>query len=109
MSGAQITCQHIRDLDDEALQHTRCPEVLIIIFVQSAVTPPDGKSGEGEIEQHQWMEPKLEDTRPIRRGRLTGINVEEDTEENDLNENGKYEFGHETFVFATWAGRAVKR
>lgn len=109
MSGAQITCQHIRDLDHKPLQHTRCPEALFIKFVQSAVTPPDGKSGEGEIEQHQWMKPKFEDTLPIRRGRLTGINVEEDTEENDLNENGKYEFGHEILDSAAWVGRMVKR
>ena len=109
MSGAQITCQHIRDLDDKALQHTRCPEALFIIFVQSAVTPPDGKNGEGEIQQHQWIEPKLEDTRPIRRGRLTGINVEEDTEEDDLNENGKYEFGHEILDITVWVRRTAKR
>ena len=109
MPGAQITCQHICDLDDKTLQHTCCPEALFIKFVQGAITPPDGENGEGEIQQRQWMESKLDDTRPIRRGRLAGIDVEEDTEENYLNENRKYEFGQEVLDSPASVGRMVKR
>src|SRR5215203_3496392 len=91
---AKITCQHIRRLNNETLQHGCCPETLIVEFVERAITPPDGENREREIEQYQRIESKLEDACPIWRGGLTRIDIKENTEEYDLDENRQDEFCH---------------
>jgi hypothetical protein len=40
------------------------------------------------------MKPKPDDTGPIGRSRLPGVDVEVDAECDNLNENGKQEFNH---------------